>query len=136
MPASLPVVPPLRALRVLHVEDSESDAGLVQRALVRGGFAIEALRVESSGVVRIEKGNLYRLTVALRNLERHEVALPAFELSLTDTRGQLIARRVVRAAEFGVRAESIGSSAELMLQATIQVGTGTVAGYTIELFYP
>ena len=52
MAVPLPVVPPPRALRVLHVEDSESDAGLVQRALARGGFAVEATRVESADDMR------------------------------------------------------------------------------------
>ena len=41
-----------------------------------------------------------------------------------------------RAGELGARAGTLGSGAELTLQSTIQVGSGTVAGYTIELFYP
>ena len=52
MAVPLPVVPPPRALRVLHVEDSESDAGLVQRALARGGFTVEATRVETADDMR------------------------------------------------------------------------------------
>jgi Protein of unknown function (DUF3426) len=103
---------------------------------VRPPRSLEALRVESSGVVRVEKSDLYRLSVALRNLRPHEVALPAFELALTDTQGQLIARRVLRAGELGARVESLAAGAELTLQCTIQVAAGTVAGYTIELFYP
>ncbi|MFN7979151.1 MAG: response regulator [Vicinamibacterales bacterium] len=46
------MLPPPRALRMLHVEDSESDAGLVQRALVRSGFAIDAVRVETADEMR------------------------------------------------------------------------------------
>jgi hypothetical protein len=98
--------------------------------------AIEALRVESSGLVRVEKSDLYRLNVALRNLRTHDVALPALELALTDTQGQLIARRVLRAGELGVRSEALAGSAELTLQSTVQVSGSIVAGYTIELFYP
>jgi len=98
--------------------------------------ALEALRVESSGVVRADRADHYRVSVALRNTRGHEVALPAFELALTDTRGQLIARRVLRAAELGARSTAIAPGAELALQCTVQVGSGTVAGYTIELFYP
>ena len=103
---------------------------------VRAPRSLEALRVESSGLVRVEKSDLYRLTVALRNLRAHEVALPALELVLTDTQGQLIARRVLRAAEVGARVGALATGGELTLQATLQVGGGTVAGYTIELFYP
>ncbi len=103
---------------------------------VQAPRALEALRVESSGVVRVDKSDLYRLNVALRNLRAHEVALPAFELALTDTQGQLIARRVVRAGELGARVAALAAGAELALQGTVQVTSGTVAGYTIELFYP
>jgi len=103
---------------------------------VRAPHALEALRVESSGIVRVEKSDLYRLSVALRNLRTHEVALPAFELALTDTQGQLIARRVLLGGELGARVDSLAAGAELTLQCTIQVAAGTVAGYTIELFYP
>ena len=99
--------------------------------------ALEALRVESSGLARVERSELYRLSVALRNLRAHEVALPALELALTDTQGQLIARRVLSAAELGARVAVLGAGAELSLQSTLQVsGSGAVAGYTIELFYP
>ena len=37
---------------MLHVEDSESDAGLVQRALVRSGFDVQAVRVETADAMR------------------------------------------------------------------------------------
>lgn len=103
---------------------------------VRAPRALEALRVESSGVARVERSDLYRLSVALRNTRTHEVALPAIELALTDTQGRLIARRVLRAGELGARTGAVAGGAELTLQGTLQVGSGTVAGYTIELFYP
>lgn len=41
------------------------------------------------------KVHVYRLSVALRNRAALEVALPALELSLTDSQGQLVARRVL-----------------------------------------
>jgi hypothetical protein len=103
---------------------------------VKAPRALDGLRVESSGIARVDKTDYYRLSVALRNLRAHEVALPAIELALTDTQGRLIARRVVRAGELGARAGSLASGAELMLQGTLRVESGLVAGYTIELFYP
>ncbi|MBM3852250.1 MAG: response regulator [Verrucomicrobia bacterium] len=39
-------------LRVLQVEDSAGDAALVQRWLTKGGFRVEALRVEDAGRMR------------------------------------------------------------------------------------
>ena len=97
---------------------------------------IDSLVVESSGLVRVEKSSVYRLSVALRNRAALEVALPALELSLTDSQGQLVARRVLSTAELGVKQATLGAGRELQLQATLQAATAPVAGYTIELFYP
>lgn len=101
--------------------------------------AIDALAVESSGLLRVERSNVYRLSLALRNRAGIEVALPALELVLTDTQGRLIARRVLLATELGATAATLGAGADLPLQATLQAGPAAgepVAGYTIELFYP
>jgi predicted Zn finger-like uncharacterized protein len=110
--------------------------------------AIESLAVESSGLVRVEKSNVYRLSVSLRNRAGIELALPALDLTLTDAQGQLISRRVLRTSELGAAQATLGPGRELALQATLQsaaqstaagvapAGPVVVAGYTIELFYP
>jgi predicted Zn finger-like uncharacterized protein len=106
---------------------------------VEAARAIDALAVESSGLLRVEESNVYRLSLALRNRAGIEVALPALELVLTDTQGRLIARRVLLATELGATAATLGAGADLPLQATLQAGPAAgepVAGYTIELFYP
>ena len=97
---------------------------------------IDSLVVESSGLVRVEKSSVYRLSAVLRNRAALEVALPALELSLTDGQGQLVARRVLSTRELGVNLTTLGPGRELQLQATLQAATAPVAGYTIELFYP
>ena len=107
---------------------------------VEAARAINALAVESSGLVRVEKSSLYKLSVSLRNRSAIEVALPAFDLSLTDSQGRLVARRVLRVAELGSAHTALAGGRELALQATLQAppptGGEPVAGYTIELFYP
>jgi len=106
---------------------------------IEAARAINALAVESSGVVRVEKSSVYRLSVALRNRAGIEVALPALDLALTDTQGRLIARKVLLAADLGAASATLGAGRELALQATLQAtepDTEPVAGYTIELFYP
>lgn len=97
---------------------------------------IDSLVVESSGLVRVEKSSVYRLSVALRNRAALEVALPALELSLTDSQGRLVARRVLATGELGLNQATLAAGRELQLQATLQAATAPVAGYTIELFYP
>jgi hypothetical protein len=104
----------------------------------------EGVSVENSGLVRVEKTNTYKLSVALRNRATTAVAVPALELSLTDSQGKLMARRVLRASDFGVTQNTVPAGRELGLQATLLTAFSAttnpsqepVAGYTIELFYP
>ena len=126
--------------------------------------AIESLAVESSGLVRVEKSSLYRLQVALRNRAGIALAVPALDVSITDTQGRLIARKVLRLAELGVTQTTIAAGRELNVQATLQalavaavangpatgvnpgvnpavnpggeIPASAIAGYTIDLFYP
>jgi len=97
---------------------------------------IEALAVESSGLVRIEGTPSYRLSVVLRNRSTLPLALPAVDLTLTDTQGAVIARRVVRLGEFGVAQRSLPGGGELPLQAVVSAVERPISGYTIEIFYP
>lgn len=101
--------------------------------------SIEGFSVESSGLVRVERSNLYRLSVALRNRAAIELALPAVELALTDSQGKLLSRRVLRPSELGSAQNTIAAGRDLLLQATVQTTLAAnepVSGYTIELFYP
>ena len=105
--------------------------------------AIDRLSVESSGLVRVERSNLYRLQVTLRNRAGIELAVPALDVTLTDSQGDLIARKVLRLADLGAPQATIGAGRELSVQATLQAAAGggdaavqPIAGYTIELFYP
>ena len=106
--------------------------------------SIEALTVESSGLLRVEQTRLYQLTVGLRNRADIALAVPALELSLTDAQGRLLSRRVLRAAELGASQPTVAAGSDLTLQATLQTAplstdeaeAAVVVGYTIELFYP
>ena len=104
--------------------------------------AIEALSVESSGLVRVERSSLYRLQLALKNRAGHAVAPPAVDLVLTDARGETISRRVLTLAELGGPADALAAGSETTLAATLEAAAGpggtprVIAGYTVELFYP
>lgn len=113
---------------------------------------IDALVVESSGLVRVERSNLYRLQVGLKNRADHAVAPPAIDLVLTDARGETLSRRVLSLAELGGPAGAVPAGRELALSATLETlaaGSASnatnergntaprvIAGYTVELFYP
>jgi predicted Zn finger-like uncharacterized protein len=103
---------------------------------VGAAHAIESLAVESSGLVRVEKSNVYKLSVAVRNRAAIDLAVPALDLTLTDVQGKLLARRVLRAAELGIATGVVAAGTDLAFQATLQATTEPIAGYTIDLFYP
>jgi predicted Zn finger-like uncharacterized protein len=97
---------------------------------------IDSLGVDSSGLVRVEGSTYYRLSLVVQNRAPVVVRMPAIELTLTDTQGQTMARRVLRAAELGNDAPSLPAHGELALNAMLELGEQRVAGYTVELFYP
>jgi len=106
---------------------------------IEAARAIDALAVESSGLLRVERSSIYRLSVALRNNAGIDVMLPALDLALTDTRGRLVSRKVLHAADLGTPGSTLGAGRGVTLQATLQTALPDgepVAGYTIELFYP
>jgi predicted Zn finger-like uncharacterized protein len=112
-------------------------------AALCGGCELEApravgvLAVDSSGLTRIEGSPYYRLQVTLRNRGATDVLAPALDLTLTDLRGDVVARRVLRPADFlpsGPRQLDPGS--EWPINAVLDVGETRVAGYNVELFYP
>jgi predicted Zn finger-like uncharacterized protein len=99
--------------------------------------ALDALAVESSGLTRVEGAPLYRLQVALRNRASTPVLTPALDLTLTDLRGDIVARRVLLAADFGREAPPrLAAGADWSVNALLDLGDARVAGYTVELFYP
>ena len=97
---------------------------------------IDSLQVDSSGLVQVDPGELYRLSLVVQNKAATRVRMPAVELTLTDTRGQTVLRRVFSAAELGQPADELPAGGELALQATLALSGHRVAGYTVELFYP
>ena len=98
--------------------------------------SIESIAVESSGLVRVDNSALYRLSVVLRNRAVLALALPSIELTLTDTQGALIARRVISAAELNPTQLLVPAAGELTLQGMLSASERPISGYTIEIFYP
>jgi predicted Zn finger-like uncharacterized protein len=104
---------------------------------VQAPRSLDAVSVESSGLTRVDGAPLYKLQIAVRNRAAWAVAMPALDLTLTDPRGEVVTRRVLRAAELGSSApETLAAGAEWSTLATLDVGDRRVTGYTIDLFYP
>jgi predicted Zn finger-like uncharacterized protein len=103
---------------------------------VEAPLALEALAVDSSGLVKLEAPGLYRLEIVLRNRAEHDVRVPSIDLSLTDPAGRLVTRKMMSPAEFNAARPAIAPGGELPLHALLSSGDARIAGYTVDLFYP
>ncbi len=114
---------------------------------VQAARSIDSLAVESSGLVRVDKTPLYKLQVTLRNRATLELALPALDVTFTDSKGDVISRKVLLPQDLsstidrqpGPAGGTVPAGREVTLQGTLQTSGAapeSVAGYTVELFYP
>ena len=67
---------------------------------------IEAIVIDASSFNKL-RGDAYRLNLTLKNQSAMEVAIPAVELTLTDTQDQAVVRRVLQPREMGASTRRI-----------------------------
>jgi predicted Zn finger-like uncharacterized protein len=118
---------------------------LIEEVCLLLGCQIEPLRqidsvvIDSSAFSKI-KGDLYRLSLTLKNNAPIDLAMPAIELSLTDTLDHALMRRVFLPRELGVTSGVIPAASETQTTLVLTVkanGNGErVAGYRLLAFYP
>lgn len=100
---------------------------------------IESVVIDSSAFSKT-KGDVYRLSLTLKNTAPIDLAMPAVELSLTDTLDRALVRRVFQPAELGIRSGVIPAASETQTTVELTVkpnGNGErVAGYRLLAFYP
>jgi predicted Zn finger-like uncharacterized protein len=100
---------------------------------------IESIVIDSSSFTKA-RGDSYRLTLVVKNLAPVGLALPSFELTLTDAQDRSVVRRVLGPADFGAasRLMAAGSewSGELELAMRTNGSGEQFAGYRILAFYP
>jgi predicted Zn finger-like uncharacterized protein len=93
--------------------------------------------VDSTSLSRsATNADVFQLLVTLRNRGSLDVAMPSVDLSLSDTSGQLIARRVLSPLDFQGGSALLTSGTESPLQVLLSTGDQRVVGYTVEIFYP
>ena len=100
---------------------------------------IESVVIDSSSFGRL-RTDAYRLAFSLRNQAPIDIAMPAIELSLTDTQDQALIRRVILPSEYGAPGAVLAAGADWSgtLAMNIRPGAGTdrIAGYRLLAFYP
>ncbi len=99
---------------------------------------IDAIVIDSSALVR-RLGNFHSFDLVLKNTSDMALALPALELSLTDTRDVVISRRVLMPEEWPDAPEVLPAQGSLTVsfRLSISVDEATpMAGYRALVFYP
>lgn len=99
---------------------------------------IDAVEIEGSAFNKV-RGDLYQLSLELRNTAHTPLAMPALELTLSDADGQPLVRRVLMPDE--LRAPAVLPtrgvwSGVLPVQLKELPGSARVAGYSLLAFYP
>jgi len=99
---------------------------------------IDAIAIDSSNFTKL-RPDAYRLSFTLKNQAGQPVAVPALELTLTDTADQPVVRRVLTPRELGAPAETIAPGGEWSAGAALAVEPAAatrIAGYRLLAFYP
>lgn len=99
---------------------------------------IDAIVIDSAELVR-RLGNFHSFDIVLHNQSPLEVALPALELTLTDTHQVVVARRVFLPQDWpaGVTALPPRERVSVSFRLSISLGEGVpTAGYRALVFYP
>jgi predicted Zn finger-like uncharacterized protein len=86
------------------------------------------------------RANIVVLTSVLRNRASHDQAYPSLELTLTNTRDEMVARRTFVPREYLRRGaaieQGIPAGSEIAVKLLMDLGDIKAAGYRLYLFYP
>ena len=111
---------------------------------------IEALSVENSALTQADSGssggsaatNRYQLTLGLRNKSNTPVATPSIELSLLNSSGAVVMRRVLLPTDLHQDRSretppvAIAPGTDLLLRLQLTTGAQRISGYSVEIFHP
>lgn len=100
---------------------------------------IESIVIDSASFTKV-RGNAYRLNFMVKNTAAIALALPAIEVTLTNSSEQTVVRRVFLPAELGANMAALAPGAEWPASAAVALklagSADQVAGYRVFAFYP
>ncbi len=102
---------------------------------------IESIVIESSAFTRV-RGDVYRLTFAVKNTSSIELAMPALELTLTDAQDQAVMRRILTRVDLSASSNVLAPESDWAGAVSVSVrpvmgsGVDRIAGYRVLAFYP
>jgi hypothetical protein len=100
---------------------------------------IESVVIDSSAFSKV-RSDVYRLNCTLKNTASTAVAMPAVELTLTDSQDQPVIRHIFTSGELGspsgvlMPGAEVGASLALSLKPP--ANAGKISGYRLLAFYP
>lgn len=101
---------------------------------------LDALTIEAFELQASPSPDVLALSAILRNHRDHEVMWPALELTLTDTGGGVLVRKVLQPADYLRGQPSLNprgiASGETPIRVALEARRLTPAGYSVVLFYP
>lgn len=100
---------------------------------------IDSVSIESSALNAAERADApgaLQLVITLQNRGPLAVAMPALDLSLTDSSGEVVSRRALLPTDFEAVQPLLQPGVETPLRLNLAVTGGKVSGYTVEVFYP
>jgi predicted Zn finger-like uncharacterized protein len=101
---------------------------------------LDALTIEGFELQPAGAPNALQLSAVLRNRSGHAVGYPAMELTLTDSVGALLVRKVIPADAWlpdpAARATGIAAGTERPLRVALEHNGLQPTGYAVALFYP
>ena len=100
---------------------------------------IESMVIDGSTFTEL-RGNAYRLGFTVKNNAAVDLAMPAIELTLTDSQDRAALSRVFLPAEMGATSAVLGAGAEwvgtLVLSVRTNGASERISGYRISAIYP
>ena len=104
----------------------------------------ELLAVVSSDLQAVPGTSALEFDVVIRNRAEFAMALPAVELTLTDSLNHPVARKIFTPADYLVASaatlsgtgESLAAGADLSIRLLFEYRGGSVAGFVAYPFYP
>jgi predicted Zn finger-like uncharacterized protein len=101
---------------------------------------LSALTIESFDLQSGGAPNLLQMTAVLRNRSGHDVGFPAMELTLTDSAGGVLVRKVILPDSYLASApaapRSLAPRSEWPIRLSLENGGPPPTGYSVALFYP
>jgi predicted Zn finger-like uncharacterized protein len=101
---------------------------------------LSVLSIESFELQTGRSANVLQMTAILRNRSSHVVGFPAMELTLTDTSGALLSRKVIRVESYLdkplIAEQGLAGRSEWPLRIALEHDGLAPAGYSVALFYP